>query len=299
MTRVYVAGAGGMLGRAFYEEFGSSAEARCTDIDLNEDWLAYVDVRDLEAYRDDVQAFRPDVLMHLAALTDLEYCEKHPDEAYATNAVGAENATYIATALDIPLVYVSTAGVFDGTHDHYDDWDVPNPLGVYARAKYAGEQAVRHNSRRPLICRAGWMMGGGPAKDKKFIKKLMVQLRDGATELFVVDDKHGTPTYTRDFARNVALLLEHGYWGLYNMVCSGAATRLDVAWELLRVLGLENEVKLRSVGSEHFADSYFAPRPEHEGLLNRKLALRGLDAMRPWRDALADYIATDWAGYLT
>ena len=117
--------------------------------------------------------------------------------------LAVENAVYIANELDIPLLYISTAGIFDGRQDVYDDWDAPNPLGVYARAKWAGEEFVKQNARRYLVCRAGWMMGGGPRKDKKFIQKLMQQLRDGATELNVVDDKLGTPTYTRDFAHNV------------------------------------------------------------------------------------------------
>ena len=140
------------------------------------------------------------------------------------------------------------------------------------------------------------MMGGGPRKDKKFIQKLMCQLRDGATELAVVYDKLGVPTYTRDFAHNVRLLLEKQWWGLYNMVCQGETSRLEVAQELVLQLGLTQEVKIRAVGSDYFADTYFAPRPDCERLTNRKLALRGLDAMRPWRDALAEYLHRDYEG---
>jgi dTDP-4-dehydrorhamnose reductase len=288
-----------MLGEAFYEEFGSSAEIRCTDIDTNEAWLEHLDFRDLEAYRDDVGAFAPDYLFHLGALTDLEYCETHPDEAYATNALAVENAVYIANELEVPLLYIGTAGIFDGLQDLYDDWDKPNPLGVYARAKWAGEEFVKQNARRFLICRAGWMMGGGPRKDKKFIQKLMRQIHDGCTELAVVDDKLGTPTYTRDFARNVRLLLERRFWGLYNMVCQGETSRLEVARTLVRLLGLEGKVEIRPVGSDFFAETYFAPRPDCERLMNRKLALRGLDVMRSWQEALADYLRRDYVGYLT
>ena len=140
---------------------------RCTDIDVNEDWLSYLDFRDFDAYRQDVLDFAPDYLFHLGALTDLEYCETHPDDAYATNAMGSENAVYIANELDIPLLYIGTAGIFDGQQDQYDDWDAPNPLGVYARAKWAGERFVQENARTYLICRAGWMMGGGPAQGQE------------------------------------------------------------------------------------------------------------------------------------
>jgi dTDP-4-dehydrorhamnose reductase len=287
-----------MLGEAFYEEFGTADDLRCTDIDVNDTWLDYLDFRDLDAYRGDVHDFRPDYLFHLGALTDLEYCETHPDEAYATNAISVENAVYIANELDVPLLYIGTAGIFDGRQDLYDDWDAPNPLGAYARAKWAGERFVVENARRYLICRAGWMMGGGPKKDKKFIQKLMVQLRDGVSALHVVDDKLGTPTYTRDFAHNVRALLDRECWGLYNMVCQGMTGRLEVAQTLVSELGLSDTVEVVPVGSDHFAATYFAPRPDNERLLNRKLALRGLDLMRPWREALAEYLSRDYTGYL-
>ena len=299
MKRAYIAGCGGMLGKAFYEEFGRGFDLRCSDIDVNETWLSYLDFRDFDAYRDDVRAFAPDCLFHLGALTDLEYCETHPDDTYASNALAVENAVYIANELSIPLLYIGTAGIFDGREDTYDDWDAPNPLGVYARAKYAGEVFVVQHAREYLICRAGWMMGGGPAKDKKFVQKLMSQLRDGATELSVVDDKLGTPTYTRDFARNVRLLLERRWWGLYNMVCQGATSRLEVAQALVEELGLRESVRVLPVTSDRFAETYFAPRPPSERLINRKLALRGLDVMRPWREALAEYVRRDYSEYLS
>lgn len=298
MNRIYIAGCGGMLGQAFHEEFSSTAVLKCTDIDVNEEWLSQLDIRDLPRYKDDVVSFSPDCLFHLGAHTDLEYCETHPDDAYATNAIAVDNAVYIANELDVPLLYISTAGIFDGQQDVYDDWDTPNPLGAYARAKWAGEEFVRQNARRHLICRAGWMMGGGPRKDKKFVQKLMRQLRNGKTELSVVDDKLGTPTYTRDFARNVRVLLDSECWGLYNMVCQGMTSRLEVARALVEELGLSETVSVRPVGSEFFAQTYFAPRPHCERLLNRKLAIRGLDVMRPWREALSDYLRRDYADYL-
>ena len=298
MSRIYIAGCGGMLGQAFHEEFSNQAEVKCTDIDVNEEWLSYLDIRDLARYREDVTSFSPDYLFHLGAYTDLEYCETHPDDAYANNATAVENAVYIANELHIPVLYISTAGIFDGGKDVYDDWDTPNPLGVYARAKWAGEEFVKQSAHRYLICRAGWMMGGGPRKDKKFVQKLMMQLREGKTELEIVDDKMGTPTYTRDFAHNVRVLLGSDCWGLYNMVCQGMTSRLEVAQALVEELGLGDSVTITPVSSGFFADTYFAPRPACERLLNRKLALRGLDLMRPWRDALSDYLRTDYAGYL-
>ncbi len=293
-----MAGAGGMLGEAFYKIFKDEFDLKCTDIDVNEDWLSYLDFRDYEAYRKDVKKFKTGYLFHIGAFTDLEYCEKNQDETYRTNTLAVENAVYIANELDIPLLYISTAGIFDGQKDTYDDWDQPNPLGYYARSKYAGEVFVTQNCSRYLICRAGWMMGAGPKKDKKFIQKIMAQIKEGKKELLVVDDKLGTPTYTLDFARNVKLLLEMEYWGLYNMVCAGITGRFEVAAELLKVLGLQKEIKLTAVSSDYFKEIYFAARPASERLVDKKLDLRNLNIMRDWKLCLKEYIRDYYKGYL-
>ena len=298
MKRIYIAGCGGMLGEAFYKQFKDSYILKCTDIDANEPWLSYLDFREIDKYRKDVKTFSPDYLFHLGAYTDLEYCELHQDDTYITNTLSVENAVYIANELEIPLLYISTAGIFDGKKDLYDDWDIPNPLGVYAKAKYFGELFIKENANRYLICRAGWMMGAGPTKDKKFIQKLMKQLKDGKKELYIVNDKDGTPTYTHDFAKNVKLLLEKEYWGLYNMVCGGQTSRLEVAKELLKILGKEKKINIIEVSSDYYKKDYFAVRPPCERLVNKKLDLRNLNIMRDWKIALKEYINDYYKGYI-
>jgi len=298
MKKIYMAGVGGMLGEGFYKQFKNDYELKCSDIDVNEKWLNYLDFRDYENYKKDVLEFKPDYLFHIGAHTSLEYCELNQDDAYYTNTIAVENAVYIANELNIPLLYISTAGIFDGKKDTYDDWDIPNPLGHYARSKYAGELFVKENCQRFLICRAGWMMGGGPQKDKKFIQKLMAQLLEGKKELLVVDDKLGTPTYTHDFARNVKLLLEKEYWGLYNMVCGGITGRFEVAVELIKILGLSKEIKVKAVSSDYFKETYFAARPPSERLIDKKLDLRNVNIMRDWKVCLEEYISDYYKGYL-
>src|SRR3569623_163714 len=113
-TRVFIAGCGGMLGQAVHAIFADRATVKATDIDLNEPWLEYADVRD-----------------H-AALTDMERCEMEQDNAWLTNALGAENLGLLANRLDVPLVYISTAGIFGGEKDTFNDFDTPNPLSCYA-----------------------------------------------------------------------------------------------------------------------------------------------------------------------
>lgn len=296
--KIYIAGCGGMLGEAFYTQFKDEYEIKCTDKDVNADWLSFLDFRDFDAYKKDVLDFNPDYLFHLGAYTDLEFCEQNIDDTYMTNTLSVENAVYLANQLDIPLLYISTAGIFDGKQELYDDWDMPNPLGVYARSKYMGERYVVENAKRFLVCRAGWMMGSGPKKDKKFIQKLMKQLKDGKKEFFIVNDKDGTPTYTQDFAKTVKELIRKEYWGLYNCVCGGQTSRLEVAEELLKILGKDKEVKITTVTSEYFKDVYFAQRPASERLVTKKLELRGVNKMRDWKIALKEYVDNYYQDYL-
>ena len=298
VKKIYIAGAGGMLGEAFHSVFGQDYQIRCTDKDVNEDWLGFLDFRDRDAYVKDVTAFRPDYLFHLGAYTDLEYCENNVDDTYLTNTLSVENAAHIANSLGIPLLYISTAGIFDGSKMLFDDWDLPNPLGHYARSKWAGEHVIQRSVTRHLICRAGWMMGGGPRKDKKFVQKIMRQIKAGATELNIVNDKLGTPTYTFDFAANVKALLQAEYWGLYNMVCEGETSRLEVAHEMLKILGLDQRIRINEVSSDFFKKEFFAPRPDSERLVNRKLKLRDMNLMRDWRVALKEYLDASYRSYL-
>ena len=298
MKKIYIAGCGGMLGEAFYKQFKKEYTLKCTDKDVNEDWLTFLDFRDSDAYEKDVKDFDPDYLFHLGAHTSLEFCEENPDDTYLTNTLSVENAVRISNELDIPLLYISTAGIFDGKKDSYDDWDIPNPLGVYARSKYMGERFVCENSKRFLVCRAGWMMGSGPSKDKKFIHKLLKQIKSGARELFIVNDKDGTPTYTHDFAITVKKLLKKEYWGLYNTVCGGQTSRIEVAEILLETLNLDYDIKITPVTSDYFKEEYFAARPASERLLTKKLDLRNVNEMRDWKLSLKEYINDYYSGFL-
>jgi len=287
-----------MLGEAFYEKFRKDFELKCTDIDVNENWLSFLDFRNYELYEKDVKNFQPDFLFHLGAFTDLEYCENHQEDTYITNTESVKHAVKIANELSIPLLYISTAGIFDGKKDVYNDTDKPNPIGHYASSKFLGEQYVIENSRDYLICRAGWMMGGGPKKDKKFIQKIMKQLQSGKKELHIVNDKLGTPTYTHDFAANVKLLIEKDQRGLFNMVCGELTSRLEVATELVDLLNLRDEIKIIEVDSNYFAQEYFAERPECERLVNKRLDYLNLNIMRTWGVTLKEYLNVYYCNYL-
>lgn len=289
MKKIYVAGAGGMLGDAIYKVFKEEYELKCTDKNVTDDWVERLDFRNFNAYRDDVAKFKPDYLFHIGAYTDLEWCEENKDETMLVNDMCVEIAVSIANELDIPIVYISTAGIFDGEKDEYDELDIPNPLDMYAKGKYGGERYVIDNANRYFILRAGWMMGGGPRKDKKFVQKIMEQLKNGAKELNVVNDKDGTPTYTIDFANTLKAVIEYGYYGLYNCVCGGMTSRLEVCQEILKIMGVK-DVKINEVSSDFFKKEYFANRPKCERLVNRRLNILGLNKMRPWKVALREYL---------
>jgi dTDP-4-dehydrorhamnose reductase len=298
MKKIYIAGGGGMLGEGMYEIFKDSYNLKCTDIDTNEQWLEFLDFRNNEEYYNDVVDFNPDLLFHLGAYTDLEFCENNSNETYITNTESVKTAVSIANKLSIPLLYISTAGIFDGKKDVYDETDKPKPIGHYAKSKFLGEDFVINNANEYLICRAGWMMGGGPGKDKKFIQKIMSQIKKDVKELNIVNDKLGTPTYTHDFAKNVKLLIEKNERGLFNMVCDGLTGRLEVAKELLKILGLKNKIKINEVSSNYFAKEYFAERPECERLINKRLNSLGMNIMQDWKISLKEYIKNYYSNYI-
>ncbi len=296
--KIFLSGVGGMLGEAFYEVFKKKYELKCTDIDVNEDWLEYLDFRDSNEYELLVEKFNPHYLFHIGAFTDLEFCEKNKSDTFKTNTDSVKTAVKISNKLNIPLLYISTAGIFDGLKEFYDETDIPKPMGVYAISKYEAEKFVTQNCKKFLICRAGWMMGGGPKKDKKFVQKILKQIKDGKKELFIVNDKFGTPTYTYDFAKNTESLIDTKNFGLYNMACEGNTSRYEVAEEIIKILKLKGKIKLTKVNSDYFSKTFFAQRPNSENLLNKKLNKKGLNLMRPWRETLKEYLTKSYSTYL-
>ena len=288
--KIFMSGAGGMLGQAFYEVFKKNYELKCTDIDVNEKWLDFLDFRKKNDYLKMVRLFNPSYLFHIGAHTDLEYCELNKKEAYLTNTESVKYAVEISNRFNIPLLYISTAGIFDGSKETFNEDDIPNPQGVYAKSKYMAEKYVKKNCRIYLICRAGWMMGGGPKKDKKFVNKVIRQIISGCKKIYVVGDKLGTPTYTFDFAKNTLKLIKLKKWGLYNMVCQNQTNRYEVAKEILKILNFEKKIKVKKVKSKFFSKTYFAPRPSSEILINKNLRKINMDMMRPWREALKEYL---------
>ena len=288
--RVVITGCGGMLGEAVYPVFQNACEVYASDRDVNTPWLYKLDVSSNKDVSEYLARVKPNYIVHLAALTDMEYCELHPEEAYATNAGGVENMAKYAREHNIPLLYISTAGIFDGEKNEYHENDIPNPLSVYGKSKYNGELAAKALPKS-IVIRAGWMMGGGPEKDKKFINKIIKQLRSGSQDLSVVTDKYGTPCYTYDLAQSIKYLLDNElYGGVYHGACQGSCNRHDVALLIVEHFGLQNKVKVNKVNSDFVKDTWFAPRPRSEVMINNELRKIAPHLTRDWQVCLDEYL---------
>ena len=286
--RILVTGSAGMLGTAV---MGRLAEAghQATGVDLaasepssRVDVSKWNDLRALPAVRD------CDMVMHLAAATDVDRCQREPDWAYRQNSLATQLLARLCADRWIPIVYISTAAVFGGNPkaEPYTEYDAPAPANHYAASKLRGEEAVREATREHFILRAAWMMGG-LGQEKKFVGKIVSQIAGGQRRLLAVADKRGTLTYTEDFARNMLELVESGHYGTYHMANPGTFTRYDVARRIVEIM--DSDATVEAVSSDRFPLP--APRPDSEALRNFKLAALGLDRMPPGDASLAEYVS--------
>lgn len=278
--RMLVTGAKGMLGSDLCPVMREHYEILATDIEE-------MDVRNRALVRKTVLYFAPQIVVHLAALTDVDECERDPDAAFRTNTIGTQHVALACQEIGADMVYVSTMGVFDGRKaTPYTEFDTPNPQNVYGQSKYQGERIVQHLLPQSYIVRASWMFGGGP-KDKKFVAKIL-DLAHVHTEILAVNDKFGSPTYTVDLAGGILRLIDSELYGLYHAVNAGGnVSRFELAGDILRCAGIMN-CNVVSVSSAEFPLA--APRVRMEAARNYHMDLVGLEPMRDWRAALCEYM---------
>ena len=290
--KILITGAAGMLGSTLCPVLKKEGHTIFpTDIDTSYGDVEFLDVRELRQVEHYAEKTAPDVIINLAAETDVDKCESDPDHAHRTNALGAKHVALVCKEKNILMVHVSTAGVFDGEKkEAYIESDVPNPVNVYGVSKLAAENFVKELLERYFIIRAGWMMGGG-IRDKKFVHKILQQIQQGKKELRVVTDKVGAPTYTTDFSRCLAALIQTTHYGLYHMACKGQCTRFEVAEKMLAVLG-RNDIQLTAISSDQFPLP--AQRAPSEVMRNAMLESLGMNTMREWDVCLKEYLENDW-----
>ncbi len=286
--KIILTGAVGMLGTAVIEKWQNPDwEIVATDKNVEGSGTLQMDITDCRAVDEVFAEHKPDLMLHLAAETDVDLCEKDPGHAYKTNAWGTENIVRACKDQRCKLVYISTGSVFGGDkNEPYSEYDDPDPINVYAHTKLAGERIVQQTLDEYSICRAGWMVGGWHI-DKKFVYKI-IQLCQSEKKIKVVDDTFGSPTFTIDFAEMMRTLVEKRLFGLFHMANKGVCSRFEMAKEIVNIMGLEDSVEVCPVSSGEFPLP--APRPKSEMMNNFKLDIMGLNKMPHWKESLRKYI---------
>jgi dTDP-4-dehydrorhamnose reductase len=276
---VLVTGAGGQVGRALAALLPGALLAPHSALDVT-------DARAVEEALAGVS-----VVVHLAALTDVDGCEAAPDRARAVNEIGSSNVVRAATSVGARVVYVSTDYVFDGRKGAaYEESDEPNPLNVYGRTKLAGERAVAEAANGTIV-RTSWVFGEG----RNFVRSIL-RAAESRASLQVVDDQRGLPTFAGDLARALERIVADRVDGTVHVAGAGSpATWADVAVEALGAAGRKTGVE--RVDSETYArraQGIVAPRPRDSTL--SLVVARGLGLpLGEWRDSLARYVR-DHAG---
>jgi len=272
-----ITGANGMLGRDLQQALAGREVTALSRAEL--------DVTDAQATLAAVAGH--DVVINAAAYTKVDDAESHEDEAYAINAIGAENLARAASTHGAILVQVSTDYVFDGTATTPYAEDAPlNPVSAYGRTKAEGERLAREaNPDRTIIIRTAWLYGEhGPN-----FAKTMLRLAASHDTVSVVTDQVGQPTWTLDLAKQVVVLLDAGVTsGIHNGTASGEASWYDFTRAIFSVRGLDPD-RVRPTDSSQFVRP--APRPAYSVLGHGSWRHIGLDPLRDWRLALDDAVA--------
>lgn len=268
LNKVLITGAGGMVGS--YIDFGIKTNHRDLDItDFNEVMRVIKD-------------HKPEAIIHLAAETDVDRCDRDPNYAYLINGVGTYNIATAAKEVGAKLVYVSTAGIFNGEKTGpYGEDDEPDPQNFYGRSKYMGELIVRGMLKDYIVARACWMFGGGPEKDLKFVGKIIRQF--DKPEIKAVDDAYGSPTFGKDLIGAIKRLILNDAVGVFHLSNEGSCSRYEVAKFIIDTL--KPEVKLSPVHLDYFPG---ANRVKNEVMSSKE------KLVRPWQEALEEYLKTEW-----
>ena len=284
LRRIIVIGANGRLGAALAREyqgvFSVKAFAR-----------SQLDLGKLDQARSTLSETEFDLLLNCAALTNVDYCESHSDEAFLINAQGPRLVAEICREKSAKLVHISTDYVFDGKQDTpYIEEDPPAPLSVYAESKLEGERSVLEVSANHLVVRLSWVFG--PDRPS-FIDQIIQRARENET-VTAVADKFSSPSYTIDVANWLRLALDNEAQGILHLCNSGACSWQEWAQYAIDVCcNLGVPLKAERVGKLSLTDmkNFVAQRPVNTVLSTAKFtALTGIQP-RHWRDAVAEYIS--------
>jgi len=276
--KLIVTGGKGMLGRTL--------QRRLQQHELFIADLPEVDIADGRSVEQAVGGFKPDVVIHAAAMTQVDACESDADSAFRVNALGSACVARAAAHHGARVIAVSTDYVFDGGLDRpYHEFDAPAPRTVYGASKLAGEEAVRRHCPDHTIVRVAWLYGeGGPS----FLHTMLALGAKEGVPLKVVDDQIGNPTSTDAAAGLIARLLETPIPGVVHGTCEGEVTWYGFAREIFRCAGLTRALEPCTTA----AFPRPAPRPANSRLEKRMLRLAGLPPMPHWQAEVERFVAT-------
>ena len=274
--KILITGSNGMLGHDLIEVLKEQHELILTTSKT-------LDITDKEHVIEFICENNPDVVINSAAYTDVDGCETNQDLAYSVNGDGVRNLALACRKADCPLVHISTDYVFNGknTRPWVEDDDV-GPINVYGKSKLKGEEAVLEILDKFFILRTAWLYG---VKGKNF-PKTMLELAKDHSEITVVHDEVGTPTYTPDLASAISELIETDYYGIYHLTNSGKCSWCEFARHIFEVAGVD--VKVIPVTASEFARP--APRPSYSVLENRNWVKNGFQPLRSYKEAIKEYI---------
>lgn len=281
--KVLVTGANGQLGTDLCKVLGDFELIPLTDKDI--------EISDMSSVKQAFSKYKPDIIINTAAYVRVDDCEDEKDKAFSVNSLGARNVAVVAQELGARLAHLSTDYVFGGEAEPrttpYTEFDTPVPLSIYGKSKLAGENLVRHFCLRHFIVRTSGLFGvaGSMGKGGNFIET-MLKLSRERDELKVVDDQVFSPTYSTDLARKIVQLMTTEYYGIFHITNRGACSWYEFTVEILKLAGIKTRVV--PITSDQYPQK--ARRPRYSVLDNSHLRLLGMDDMRPWPEALTDYM---------
>lgn len=279
---ILVIGARGMLGRDLTGVLLSS---------LPSDEIIGWDIEDMDIQKEEDTVFkigeiRPDIVIHIAAYTDVDGCETNEEKAFSVNAEGARHVARAALKCQAKMVYLSTDYVFDGKRrEPYLESDSPHPLNVYGRSKWKGEQYVQELLKDPLIVRTQWLYG---RYGKNFVTSVLQQAREKRI-LSIVNDQIGSPTYTVDLSKALSALIQFDAHGIFHVANSDFCTWYTFGQAILKLSGMD-QVKVIPISSKELGHP--ATRPSYSVLNCQKLEKKTGLTLRPWSEALKEYLST-------
>jgi dTDP-4-dehydrorhamnose reductase len=276
--RIVITGHKGQLGTALQQVL---KDAVIFGLDLPEH-----DITDPKGITDTIAGIRPDIVIHSAAMTNVDGCEQDPDLAFRINTLGTQNIALASAQVGAAMLHISTNDVFDGTLGRaYYEWDTPTPQSVYARSKAAAEFYVRTLLHRFYIVRTAWLYARG---GENFVTKI-IAVADRLGALKVVTDEVSSPTYAPDLAEAISQLIRTEHFGIYHFTNSDICSRYDWARKILELSGRAH-VPIEPITTEHWKRA--APPPLYAPIQNFTGAALGI-SLRPWQAALTEYLAGD------